>query len=329
MKGDIGRKPIKIIESLPYSQIIFLISFGKNYAKIIAESRNVEVFPTTQQLQKLKEKKYLISLNEQEGKNFPQNKTLYLVNWKKISSEFVDYVFEMYKKEYDYLLQSEIKFWGESKLKEIAKSWNKEYPNETLRTGHTDCDILFNKTMNKDFEKSIKNNPYLHFILYDSFSKMNYSNRTIKEVFEEFRKLSLLYMVDNNILDGLKNNLQDIENNSNQINKEYVEKVRREFKNDILVKELNDFISICQGIRGNESVGIENLNYYLKIKYSLISCPDNPVTKEDINNEELKELVNKVYEDNPNLREKIDKLRENSSETTKSKEVTQEGENKK
>jgi len=91
MANKTGRKPILIIESYPYSNIIFLVASGFNYPKSIAEKRNVAVFPTTRQLKTLESKKFLISLNKTKDKNFPQNKKMYVVNWDKIIEEFIKY----------------------------------------------------------------------------------------------------------------------------------------------------------------------------------------------------------------------------------------------
>lgn len=94
MAKRLGRKPIEIINSLPYSEIIFLIASGENYPQVVAEKRKKEVSPTAKQMNELKEKGFLISINEEEKKNFPQNKKYFSVNWKKIIEEFIKYVNE-------------------------------------------------------------------------------------------------------------------------------------------------------------------------------------------------------------------------------------------
>ena len=87
-KKKSGRNKIRVIESIPYSQLIFLIASGKNYALEIAKARGKEdSSPTAKQLDQLKKRGFLISKKERL-----LNKTLYLINWDRISQEFVSYV---------------------------------------------------------------------------------------------------------------------------------------------------------------------------------------------------------------------------------------------
>lgn len=82
MKG--GRKPIKIIDSTPYSNIIFLITSGINYPKAISEVRKKDASATIKQLTNLSKKGYVTTKKEKL-----LNKTIYSVNWEKIVDEFV------------------------------------------------------------------------------------------------------------------------------------------------------------------------------------------------------------------------------------------------
>src|SRR4030042_5895830 len=83
-----GRKAIPIIESLPYSSIIFLIASGTNYPEAISKARKTNSSSTVKQLEALKNAKYL---NEPKKEKL-LNKTVYSVNWKKIIEEFVKYL---------------------------------------------------------------------------------------------------------------------------------------------------------------------------------------------------------------------------------------------
>lgn len=83
-----GRKPIPIIESTPFSEIIFLISAGINYPEVISKARSRDTSSTVQQLKTLKEMKFL---NEPKKEKM-LNRTRYSVNWKKINQEFIDFM---------------------------------------------------------------------------------------------------------------------------------------------------------------------------------------------------------------------------------------------
>lgn len=83
-----GRKAIPIIESLPYSSIIFLTASGINYPEAISKARKTNSSSTVKQLEALKNASFL---NEPKKEKL-LNKTIYSVNWKKIIEEFVKYL---------------------------------------------------------------------------------------------------------------------------------------------------------------------------------------------------------------------------------------------
>src|SRR3972149_1380562 len=83
-----GRKPISIIESTPYSNIIFLIASGTNYPEAISKARKTDSSSTVKQLETLKKAKFLYEPKKEKL----LNKTIYSVNWKKIIEEFVKYL---------------------------------------------------------------------------------------------------------------------------------------------------------------------------------------------------------------------------------------------
>lgn len=88
MKKSVGRNQIKVIQSVPYSEIIFLVSMGHNYALKIAEERGrQDSSPTAKQLKQLEEKGFLEAHKEKL-----LNKTIYDVNWEKIIQEFINFL---------------------------------------------------------------------------------------------------------------------------------------------------------------------------------------------------------------------------------------------
>ncbi|MEN7982376.1 MAG: hypothetical protein ABFQ65_02930 [Nanoarchaeota archaeon] len=92
MVKKLGRNKIEVIDSVPYSQIIFLVAKGFNYPQAVALKRNTEVSPTSRQMLRLKNQGYLLSLNEIENKNFLQNKKYFLINGPKINEDFINYI---------------------------------------------------------------------------------------------------------------------------------------------------------------------------------------------------------------------------------------------
>lgn len=88
-----GRRPIEIIESVPYSQIIFLISAGINYPIAISKARGIDNSSTFKQLEELRKKGFLNTPIRESL----LNKTIYSVNWKKIIGVFIDYIIDQCK----------------------------------------------------------------------------------------------------------------------------------------------------------------------------------------------------------------------------------------
>lgn len=85
-RARLGREPIEIIESIPFSQTIFLIASGKNYAQIISQERKIAPSPAVKQLKQLEKAGFIVSKKEKL-----LNKTIYSVNWSRIVKAFMDY----------------------------------------------------------------------------------------------------------------------------------------------------------------------------------------------------------------------------------------------
>lgn len=87
MANKLGRSKINVIDSIPYSNLIFFIASGKNYALIIAEARGKgDSSPTTKQLGELERKGFLKSHKEKLNL---LNKKFYSVNWDLIAEKFI------------------------------------------------------------------------------------------------------------------------------------------------------------------------------------------------------------------------------------------------
>lgn len=95
MAKEKGRKPIDIIDSVPYSTILFLIASGVNYTQAISEARRIDTSATFKQIEILRKKGFL----NKPTKEALLNKTIYSINWDKITDEFFRLIKE-HKKEF-------------------------------------------------------------------------------------------------------------------------------------------------------------------------------------------------------------------------------------
>src|SRR3989344_8589632 len=183
MKKGLGREKIEVIDSIPYSQLIFLVASGKNYALSIAEARGKEdSSPTAKQLKQLKKRGFLKS--EKNLNNNLLNKTLYSINWNLIIEKLAIELKRSYKDmiEEDRLLNSNWKSVLGSKV-------------ETL-----------NLLENKDFIERLKNNSYLQEFFKEYFSSLaKLRENNITEAFTY-----LVFFGDLNILTTAKPNIEGI-----------------------------------------------------------------------------------------------------------------------
>jgi len=155
----VGRKPIEIIDSLPYSNIIFLVAGGDNYAQIIAEKRGNEPSPTVKQLKFLEKEKYLKSEKEKL-----LNKTIYFINWQKILDDFLKYV----NQNVDYVCSEN------------------ERLGLNLKTTIKGFDEIIKQAKDKAFQNSIKKNKYLQTFFQNYYSEIGRlkENWTITATFD-------------------------------------------------------------------------------------------------------------------------------------------------
>ena len=250
-KKKSGRNKIRVIESIPYSQLIFLIASGKNYALEIAKARGKEdSSPTAKQLDQLKKRGFLISKKERL-----LNKTIYSINWKKINQEFVDYVFNSFEKD--------VKDYKEISKKERDEQREKHY-NE-----------LQKKIKNKNFEKEIKSHEYLITLLKLTFSLVENREKTIREIFEDLR--INFPQPEGTFIDHPK---KFYDNKNRRESGEYNTSLMEGVEKDEKYKQLKDFIKITRGVSDTIGMrGIELLWKFLQIKYTS-SYPNNEIRKE-------------------------------------------------
>ena len=156
-KRIVGRTQIEVIDSIPYSQLVFLVASGKSYALTIAEARGKkDSSPTAKQLKQLEARGFLKSQKEKL-----LNKTIYSVNWNKILDEF--FLFLKERKE------------------GFIDSHNR------LKT-NVSPEILERLKLldNKDFVKDMKANKYLNQFLKEYLSSIRDRSCSLYEAFAYF-----------------------------------------------------------------------------------------------------------------------------------------------
>jgi hypothetical protein len=146
-KSKGGRKPIEVIESLPLSQIIFLISAGINYPEAISKARQTDSSATIKQLSILETKEF-VSWKKSEDKLL--NKTIYFVKWEKVIEEFMKKL-----------------NWQKDRVLEQAKQTNSDY-----ETKFNQQITYFKYFEDKDFLDMLPKNIYLQKYLSVYFSQM-------------------------------------------------------------------------------------------------------------------------------------------------------------
>lgn len=186
-----GRKKINVIESIPYSEIIFLISSGNAYASKIAEARGKkDSSPTLKQLYDLEKRGFVISKKEQL-----LNKTNFEINWNKIIEEFSLYVLNETKKKtnqatayygakYDSIIKKNEKELNKDdrEIKDVFRRQNNEKKAfEEFEELHKSKRLTKNKYFKRFFE-----------ILFSTASKIYIKKNvqiTIKEIFDETKQI--------------------------------------------------------------------------------------------------------------------------------------------
>src|SRR3990167_8128228 len=103
MKGQIkrkGKQRLPITENEIYSNLIFQIVSGNNYAQKIFRATNKPTSIIVRQLDILRKEGFVSSEHKEDKTLFPmQRLTLYSINWNKILDEFILFLKER-KKEF-------------------------------------------------------------------------------------------------------------------------------------------------------------------------------------------------------------------------------------
>jgi len=284
-----GKQMLPVMSNKIYSALLFEIASGNNYAQKIYDSIKKPTSIIVRQLKILEEKDFVTSVFEEDKSTFPMKRlNIYSINWNKILQEFVRYVFDGFKEEHQNYKR--IKDTLKNNSQDIHKSKDEKY------------DKLMNEIENKNFEKIIEENNYLKFFVKRKFFLLGASHidKTIKNVFEELR-LELTIQKEIFIFED----------------REYSRKIEEESKKDVAYKQLNTFREICKGVFDLDTrQNLLDLDTYIKLKYSLICCPSHENTK-DLIKSAPDYLIKDLIENHPDLKEVIQKTKENDFNATK------------
>ena len=160
-----GKQRIPVIDNLIYSNLIFQISLGNNYAQKIFEATKKPTSIIVRQLGILKKEGFVSSEYIEDKSVFPmQRLTLYSVKWEKIIEEFLKYI----KENIDYVC-SENERLG-LKLDNIIKGFNEGVE----------------RAKNKKFQENLKKNIYLQAFFKNYYAEIGRlkENWTITATFD-------------------------------------------------------------------------------------------------------------------------------------------------
>lgn len=318
VKRIVGRTKINVIDSIPYSQLIFLVASGKSYALSIAEARGkTDSSPTAKQLKQLEARGFLKSQKEKL-----LNKTVYSVNWEKATNSFIDYVIEKFEECY----QQEFEFEGENKDIEKIKKYLKEradkgeIPKEEIgKLRNITMNKMNNKIRDKQFLTDIRKNEYIKVLIKNLFLfSARIKNKTIKQSFDDLR---IVLRLDKKIFSGVHHPSPEFDNVTKEQVNEYTKKIFEENKTDIDYKQLIEFIEISNSslFIGTGVQAVYHLQDYLQHKYSLMCCATSPITEKYLKEEYNQNQFFEIFENNPNLK-KLISTQENGFKVTKTTE---------
>jgi predicted transcriptional regulator len=281
-----GKQRLPIIDSLVYSELLFQVAAGNNYARKISEDLKgkKEASVILKQLKILEEENFVNSETKEDKTTFPmQRLRIYNIGWKRVNETFIDYLFNKFSKEYKVY----------KKLDNPSKQF----------------DESFKKTKDKKFEREIKDHEYLQIMLKGIFSHSKKSEQTIKDLFESLKAdLTFLQIKLPLEEEGLGINIGERRAISDAI----VGGMNKDEK----YKQLKDLAKIARGISDLITMReTDNLAKYLQAKY-LLSIPEATTTQNFIKNcpERIKNLL---IEKNPEFEETIEKISQNGFKGTK------------
>lgn len=203
MKGKIerkGKQRIPVMENKIYSNLIFQIASGKNYAQKIFETTKKPTSIIVRQLDILRKEGFVSSERKEDKSTFPmQRLTIYSVNWKKIIEEFVKYI----RQNVDYVCSENAR---------LGMNLDKYIKGFQVRV---------EQARDKNFENSLKENKLLYSFFEKYYStigelKENWTISTTFDFLSFFGDLNFVYSW------GASHNFYNIENllqfiNSNEI----------------------------------------------------------------------------------------------------------------
>ena len=187
MKKKKGKQRLPVFENNVYSNLIFQIASGNNYAQKIYEvyGKRKEASVIARQLKILEKQKYAVSTIQEDKSVFPmQRLRVYSINWNLIIKEFVAELKRHYKE-----ITEEDKF--------LKSNW-KAIIGTKINT--------LNLLEKKEFVERLKTNSYLLGFLKEYFSHLaNLGKYNLSDAFAY-----LVFFGDLNILTTAKPNIEQI-----------------------------------------------------------------------------------------------------------------------
>lgn len=240
VKKIIGRNQINVIDSVPYSELLFLVASGKNYALTIAEARGKkDSSPTAKQLKQLENRGFLKSHKEPV-----LNKTIYSINWEKIIDEFFKLLVEHKK---DFMAMHE----------HLKTNIN---PEKLKQVNHLD---------DTNYIKDMKTNKYLKLALTHYFSEISKTKKTTLSsalyYFVFFGNFDFLYSTHPSIWGFL--NWKETKKEIERIEKDKKEGKNYESSEDIK-KEYEEIMANMKALQDKED---NHLNKIIKSNKDLIN----------------------------------------------------------
>jgi hypothetical protein len=161
-----GKQRLPVIDNRIYSNLIFQIASGNNYAQKIFETyKKKSTSVIVRQLDILRKQDFVTSKYKEDKSVFPmQRLTLYSINWKKIIEEFVKYI----RENIDYVCSENDRLG--MNLDKVMKGFNERVT----------------QARDKNFENSLKDNKLLYVFFeqyYSTIGKLK-ENWTISSTFD-------------------------------------------------------------------------------------------------------------------------------------------------
>lgn len=255
-----GRKPISILNSETYAQVIFLISRGVNYNQEISNILKTKPPTTLEKLNILEKNKFLKTERIKQ-----LNKKIYSINWVKIIDDFLKFL----KTQKQNILSEVEKVHGKEKSLEWFEQQLRPYDYSTY-------DLLDNK----EFIENTKNNEYLKIYFREAFKEVGRQKLNIALIdFFRFLVMRALFM---EVLEDVRIHISRSSDLHKEFPKEYSDygdfEKRHELEQNIIkkdrdlenLKQFSNLLYVCRKsviLEFANNIGIEKIKNLVLFKH--------------------------------------------------------------